>query len=152
MREPTAASRSPWRIALSVKGWRCFLGFHSYRARNVCERYWLGGGSFWEVYEECVRCGCGRSYDERNRRVAAAIRAQVPLMSDAALKPELDAALMALPGGIGLVIRYVKAAPVMSGVMRLLAEGYFDVLPEELTEPIKVALDLLDGGDGVIYR
>ena len=74
-------------------------------------------------------------------------------MSDAAtrLKPELDAALMALPGGIGLAIRYVKAAPVMADVMRDLA-GYFDVLPEEITEPVKVALDLLDGGDGVIYR
>ena len=68
-------------------------------------------------------------------------------------KPELDAALSALPGGIGMAIRYVKAAPHMAEALRGIAEGgYYDRLPEELTEPIKVALDILDGGDGVIYR
>ena len=68
-------------------------------------------------------------------------------------KPELDAALAALPGGIDMAIRYVKAAPHMAEALRDIAQGgYFAGLPEEITEPIKVALDILDGGDGVIYR
>jgi hypothetical protein len=65
-------------------------------------------------------------------------------------KPELDAALMALPGGIGKAIGYVRAAPIMEAAIRdcLLDQQ----LPEEITEPMRVAIDLIDGGDGVIYR
>ncbi len=68
-----AATRSPQRIARAVKGWRCYLGFHSWRIAYVCDRKYLGGTDYWEVSEECERCGEERSYDERNRRVADAI-------------------------------------------------------------------------------
>lgn len=68
------------------------------------------------------------------------------------LKPELDAALAALPGGIGMAIRYVRAAPLMEQAIRDIAADYLGGLPEEIEEPIKVALDILNGGDGVIHR
>ena len=68
------------------------------------------------------------------------------------LKPELDAALAALPGGIGKAIQYVKAAPFMEQAIRDIAANYLGHLPEEIEATIKVALDILNGGDGVIYK
>lgn len=73
----TAGARSaasPSRVALAVKGWRCYLGWHRWKLTYVCDRTYLGGRDYWEVYEECSRCGEERSYDERNRRVAEALR------------------------------------------------------------------------------
>ena len=64
---------SPQNIALQVKGWRCWLGFHPWHIRYICDRKYIGGKKYWEVYETCRRCGEERSYDERNKRVAEAI-------------------------------------------------------------------------------
>lgn len=79
-------------------------------------------------------------------------RVVTAMTPDARMKPELDAAVAALPGGIGMAIRYVKAAPLMEKAIRDIAAGYLSGLPEEIEEPIKAALDILNGGDGVIYR
>lgn len=71
--QPTNAATKPRRIARQVKGWRCWLGFHSWRIRTVCGRDLNFGYHAWEVYEECPRCGDESSYIERNPRVAQAI-------------------------------------------------------------------------------
>lgn len=48
--------------------------------------------------------------------------------------------------------KYLNAHPPMVRAVRDLANGYLGQLPEEITAEIRSAIDILDGGDGVIYR
>lgn len=66
-------------------------------------------------------------------------------------RPELEAVLRALPWGIGKTIRVLRAAPDLELIARDVLD-YRDELPEEIIERAKAAVDVLDGGDGRIYR
>lgn len=71
---------------------------------------------------------------------------------DAATKrrPELEELL----GGysIGAAINALRGWHIAVHVLREIANGYMDGLPEEITAEIKAVLDISKGGDGVIYR